>query len=72
MFNIFPPAPYPPPLPPKEDITPEIRRTLINFGWNETSNDTNIYFTHPRHPGYYSWSEALVLEVSRAFLELNK
>ena len=61
-------------MPPKPvELVPElVFKTLKTFGWESQFHRHRCWFTHPDFSGFYSWSEALVLETSRAFLELHK
>lgn len=58
-----------------ETVPPEVERVLTNmFGWTKSYPSVTgiILFTKAAYPGYYSWSEAMVLELSRTFVELGK
>jgi hypothetical protein len=58
----------------QEHVPPAIEPVLIMFGWTKYGYSSNgvTFFTKVGYTGYYSWSEALVLELSKTFVELGK
>ena len=58
-----------------QDIGPEVipyqvQNALKMFGWTHATSSGLIRFTKSEYSGFYTWSEALTLELSRTFQEM--
>ena len=60
------------PSPDYEMCPPRISDLLRSHGWTPYTTGSKYMMTHALWPGYYSWVEALCLEMAPAFLAVHE
>lgn len=60
------------PPPDYEMIPPRIEELLRGHGWTRhyTGSDERVLLVNPIWPGYYTWCEAMCIEMAPAFLSV--